>query len=45
MPVGGETATITAMFSSACRSKLAVIPVASSMPKLSGARSAIRSPR
>jgi len=44
MPVTGSSATTTAMLTNAWKHSHAVIPAASSAPKVSGARSAVRMP-
>jgi len=44
MPVTGSRATTTAMLMNAWKHSQAVIPVASSAPNVSGARSAVRMP-
>ena len=45
MPVTGRRTTTTAMLTNAWNTSQAVMPVASSAPKVSGAPSAMRSPR
>ncbi len=45
MPVIGNNTTTTPMLMNACRPSQAVMPVASSAPKVSGADSAMRRPR
>lgn len=44
MPVTGSSATTTPMLMKACRQSQVVMPAASSPPKVSGARSAVRMP-